>query len=119
MRKLLGYVAVGAVLLTGCTIGQEEAARSGASPPSQAAAQAERCAGRIMTIYYGDALNSGNAGGPDAVRMQKTVALLESDCAANASACVPVVVAAGIAQAPPRGRADAVAAFRRTTACTR
>lgn len=71
-----------------------------------------------MSIYYGDALNFDNTGGPGAVRMQKTAELLDDNCAADASACVPVVVAAGIAHAAPKGRAEAVATYERTAACT-
>lgn len=71
-----------------------------------------------MTIYYGDALNFDNTGGPGTVRMQKTAELLDTGCAADPAACVPVVVAAGISEAAPEGRAEAVAAFTRTTACS-
>ena len=70
-----------------------------------------------MTLYYGDALNFDNTGGPGTVRMQKTAELLEPDCAADPQACVPLVVAAGIAYAPPRGRVEAVRAYQRTEAC--
>jgi hypothetical protein len=71
-----------------------------------------------MNLYYGEALTYDNAGGPGALRMRKTAELLEPGCAADRAVCVPVVVAANIAYAPPRGRTEAVASYTRTSACT-
>ncbi len=72
-----------------------------------------------MNLYYGEALAYDNAGGPGTLRMRKTAELLSAECARDPATCVPVVVAAGIAYAPPWGRISAVAAYKRTPACTR
>lgn len=106
-------------MLSGCTLADDTPVTPTAAERREADAEAKasRCAGRIMTIYYEDALDFDNTGGPGTVRMQKTAELLDDDCAADAAACVPVVVAAGIAHAAPSGRAEAVAAYMRTDAC--
>lgn len=117
MRSATTLLAGMALLLSGCNLVDDPPA---ATTVAEVAAKerAARCAGRIMTIYYEDALAYDNTAGPQAVRMRKTVELLDERCAADPAACVPKVVAAGISQGPPRGRAMAVAAYEQTTACT-